>query len=285
MKKSSWTKRALLLVSIVVFLAVVATVLAAPVPGDGVPACLTGSISSDGTTATGTAVNTCDVAYEVSLIAFSDFSSGTQTVFDGPYTQIVAPGGTASFTVALDTCQTKVILYFDGNPLDAHKHIAREVYNADKGFCDQEPTATPTQVPPTPTATPHPPTPTPEPSGSGTGTPGYWKTHPEAWPVSEITIGGITYSRDAAITLIGTPERGDKSLTMFRDLVSARLNVLIGNNSSCVDGTIASADAWMGDHPAGSNVRGNSAAWTVGEPLATTLDNYNNGLLCAPHRD
>jgi len=29
----------------------------------------------------------------------------------------------------------------------------------------------------------------------GTGTPGYWKNHPEAWPVEEITIGGVTIQR------------------------------------------------------------------------------------------
>ena len=27
-----------------------------------------------------------------------------------------------------------------------------------------------------------------------------------------------------------------------------------------------------------------SAAWAAGEPLHQTLDAYNNGLLCAPHR-
>jgi hypothetical protein len=37
-------------------------------------------------------------------------------------------------------------------------------------------------------------------------------------------------------------------------------------------------------HPVGSNVAGSSPAWTAGEPLHITMDNYNNGLLCAPHR-
>ena len=35
----------------------------------------------------------------------------------------------------------------------------------------------------------------------------------------------------------------------------------------------------------GSNVSGSSTAWQTGGPLHTTLDNYNNGQLCAPHRD
>jgi hypothetical protein len=37
-------------------------------------------------------------------------------------------------------------------------------------------------------------------------------------------------------------------------------------------------------HPVGSNVAASSDAWAAGEPLHLTMDNYNNGLLCAPHR-
>jgi len=126
---------------------------------------------------------------------------------------------------------------------------------------------------------------TPPPTGPGTGTPGYWKNHPSAWPVSSITIGGITYTKAQAIRLMGTPEKGDKTLTVFRHLVSAKLNVLIGNASGCIDGDIATADAWMALHPVKSGVSGGSAAWAEISGVATKLDDYNNGLLCAPHRD
>jgi hypothetical protein len=37
--------------------------------------------------------------------------------------------------------------------------------------------------------------------------------------------------------------------------------------------------------PAGSGVRASSDAWKIGEPLHRQMDNYNNGMLCAPHRD
>ena len=120
----------------------------------------------------------------------------------------------------------------------------------------------------------------------GTGTPGYWKTHPEAWPVSSIMIGAVTYSRDDAIAFMLTAEKGDKTFTLFRALVSAKLNVLIGNNSSCIASTIQSADEWMALYgPVGSGIRGNSYAWSLGEPLYLMLDRYNNGGLCAPHRE
>jgi len=117
----------------------------------------------------------------------------------------------------------------------------------------------------------------------GTGTPGYWKNHPEAWPVDSITIGGIPYSKADAIKWLGMVGK-DKTTTLFSSLVSAKLNVLIGNQD-CVSSTITAADAWMATYgPVGSKVAASSAAWKIGEPLHITLDSYNNGLLCAPHR-
>jgi hypothetical protein len=72
---------------------------------------------------------------------------------------------------------------------------------------------------------------------------------------------------------------------MFSSLVPAKLNVLIGNDGSCVNSTITAADTWMATYgPVGSNVAASSYAWTIGEPLHRQMDSYNNGLLCAPHR-
>jgi SdrD B-like protein len=118
----------------------------------------------------------------------------------------------------------------------------------------------------------------------GTGTPGYWKNHPEAWPASGITVGGVYYAKGTAIAWLGKVGK-DKSATMFSSLVSAMLNSLIGNEHGCVDETIVAANSWMTAHPVGSNVAGSSAAWAEGESLHITLDNYNNGRLCAPHRN
>lgn len=118
----------------------------------------------------------------------------------------------------------------------------------------------------------------------GTGTPGYWKNHPDAWPVSSITVGGVTYTKAQAIAWLGKVGK-DKTTTMFSSLVPAKLNVLILNDGSCVSTAIAAGDAWMATNgPVGSNVAASSPAWSEGEPIHQTLDAYNNGLLCAPHR-
>jgi hypothetical protein len=126
-----------------------------------------------------------------------------------------------------------------------------------------------------------------EATNPGTGTPGYWKNHPNAWPVLSITIGGVLYSREEAIAILTKPGK-DKRATMFSSLLSAMLNVLIGNDSSCIQTTIDAANIWMtgkGIPNTGTIVTGGSADWAVGEPLHQQMDAYNNGLLCAPHRN
>ncbi len=121
-------------------------------------------------------------------------------------------------------------------------------------------------------------------SNPGTGTPGYWKNHPDAWPVPSITVGGVTYTKAQAISWL-TKVGKDRTTAMFASLVPAMLNVLIGNDPSCIQGTIDAGNQWMKTYgPVGSGVAGGSAAWAAGDPIHNTLDAYNNGLLCAPHR-
>ena len=128
----------------------------------------------------------------------------------------------------------------------------------------------------------------------GTGTPGYWMNHPEAWPgdFDSIIIGGLTYTKEQAIVLMMMPTARDVTYIMFQALVAARLNAGIGCPTVCPGGvdigaTIAAADAWMWLHPVGSGVHagGPTSPWRQGEPLYLLLDQYNNGLLCVPHRD
>lgn len=47
--------------------------------------------------------------------------------------------------------------------------------------------------------------------GPGTGTPGCWINHHEAWPVTQISIGGETYTIEEAIALMALPVKGDES--------------------------------------------------------------------------
>ena len=97
-------------------------------------------------------------------------------------------------------------------------------------------------------------------------------------------MGGVTYTKAQAISWLSKVGK-DKTTTMFSSLVPAKLNLLVGNDGSCVEPTIVAADSWMATYgPVGSNVGASSYAWSIGEPLHITMDNYNNGRLCAPHR-
>jgi hypothetical protein len=127
------------------------------------------------------------------------------------------------------------------------------------------------------------------PSDGCTRTQGYWKTHPKAWPMEDIVIGGKEYEKDDAIKILKKPVKEDMTIAMFYQLVAAKLNVASGTDSSCIADVIAAADAWMLEHgPAGENdgVDASSDAWqNSGEDLKDQLDDYNNGLLCAPKCD
>jgi hypothetical protein len=119
----------------------------------------------------------------------------------------------------------------------------------------------------------------------GTGTPGYWRNHPEAWPVDEIMLGGVIYSKAEAIEILESATRRDMTLVLASHLIAAKLNVAIGNPSTCIDDAIAGADAWLTEYPIGSVIKAKSDAWKEAEPLSRELDDFNNGLLCAPARE
>jgi hypothetical protein len=127
--------------------------------------------------------------------------------------------------------------------------------------------------------------------GVGTGTPGYWKNHPEAWP-GPVSVGGVTYSLNTAvhpnlydaIKLMGKVS-GDKTYSMFAQLISAKLNSMLANNTVCITDAIGKADQWMVAHPVGSGVKASSPAWVEADQWHQLLDDYNNGKMCAPHRD
>jgi uncharacterized repeat protein (TIGR01451 family) len=135
---------------------------------------------------------------------------------------------------------------------------------------------------------------------TGTGTPGYWKNHPEAWPIagSEVLIGdwnhdwvcdadetclGLTI--EEALAALSTPPKGDMTWNLGRPLVAAWLNVSAGNDSSCVAATIDLATDWLLAHPLGSGVGGGDSSWQLAAAWAALLDDYNNGRLCAESRD
>jgi hypothetical protein len=128
-------------------------------------------------------------------------------------------------------------------------------------------------------------------SGGGTGyagctlTQGYWKNHPSAWPVNQLTLGGVTYSEDELITILQTPPSGgDASLILAHQLIAALLNVQKGAGvPPAVQSAIDAAQAWLASHKDADGRLPYGVHDDAATSLADTLDRFNNGLAGPPH--
>lgn len=83
-------------------------------------------------------------------------------------------------------------------------------------------------------------------------TPGYWKNHPEAWPVTSLTVGCTTYSQAQLLVILDKPVRGDATIILAHHLIAAKLNVLSGADDS-INSAIMAADALLCSYPLYSN--------------------------------
>lgn len=116
---------------------------------------------------------------------------------------------------------------------------------------------------------------------------GYWKNHPDDFPVTSLSIGCQTYTQAELLAILGTPVRGDASLILADQLIAAKLNIFNGSDPTPISATISQADALLctfsGKLP--YDVAPSSAAGQQMTALASTLDDYNSGLLtpeCGP---
>ena len=111
---------------------------------------------------------------------------------------------------------------------------------------------------------------------------GYWKNHPDTWPVGSLTLGSQSYTKTELLTILKTATRGDASLILADQLIAAKLNIANGSGEPApVASTITHADSLLsgfsGKLP--YNVKSSSPNGQAMVTDATTLDNYNNGLL------
>ena len=114
--------------------------------------------------------------------------------------------------------------------------------------------------------------------GNCTYTQGFWKTHPENWPVNSLTIGGVSYSKDQLIKIFNTSPKGDASYILMDQLIAAKLNLISGASDSAVASTISNSDNWLSVNGLGSKSKDQTAI-----NMANTLDQFNNGLIGPGH--
>jgi len=112
-------------------------------------------------------------------------------------------------------------------------------------------------------------------------TQGFWKTHPDAWPVTSLVLGSQTYTQAELLTILNTPVKGDASLILADQLIAAKLNIANGSNPTPIGPTIADADALLSTF-SGTLPYHVSPSSATGQQMvadATTLNNYNNLVL------
>lgn len=113
-------------------------------------------------------------------------------------------------------------------------------------------------------------------------TQGFWKNHPSAWPVTSLTIGGVTYTEQQLLDIFNTAPKGDASIILAHQLIAALLNTANGAvPSAAVQQSINDAQAWMAANrgDAGGlpfSVPAGSTAGQQATALTDTLDNFNS---------
>ncbi|HKF95568.1 MAG TPA: hypothetical protein VKB96_13430, partial [Gammaproteobacteria bacterium] len=127
-------------------------------------------------------------------------------------------------------------------------------------------------------------TPTATPAGGCVRGQGYWKNHPDQWPVTELTLGNVTYTQEELLAILHEPPRGNGLLILAHQLIAAELNIANGADPSCIQQAIDEANALIGDlviPPVGT---GYLRPRDVGA-LAGLLGQFNGGGMCAPACD
>lgn len=111
------------------------------------------------------------------------------------------------------------------------------------------------------------------------GTPGYWGSHTDVWPVSQLTLGAQTYSFAELVALLNMPTGGDASMSLTQHLIAAKLNILAGADPAPANAAIAQADALLalfsGKLP--YHVKPRTAMGQAMLDVKNVLDHYNNG--------
>ncbi len=105
----------------------------------------------------------------------------------------------------------------------------------------------------------------------------YWKHYPYDLPAPYLDLGDVAYDADELAAILSMPVRGDASVLMARQLVTAKLNIASGSDPRPVEETIAAADALLSEYPSG--VRPSTKAGKSMIELAHELESYNSGWL------
>ncbi len=104
-------------------------------------------------------------------------------------------------------------------------------------------------------------------------TPGYWKNHPENWPLLSLELGGRTYSQLELLRIMNTPVRGDATIILAYHTIAAKLNVASGASPTSIASALVAADGVFATYGIGNGITG--AARTSALATKDILAAYN----------
>jgi hypothetical protein len=106
---------------------------------------------------------------------------------------------------------------------------------------------------------------------------GFWKNHPDAWPVSSLTLGTSSYTMAELLAILDEPVGGNGLIALARQLIAAKLNVASGANPSAISSAIAAADALI-DFLVVPPVGAGTLRPSVTGALVKALNDWNTGV-------
>jgi hypothetical protein len=111
---------------------------------------------------------------------------------------------------------------------------------------------------------------------------GYWRNHPNAWPVTSLTLGTVTYQAAELMAILENPAEGNGLIILAHQLIAAKLNIANGADPTAVQQTLIDADAMIAAlviPPIGTD----SLLPSQTSGLTETLTQYNEGTIGPGH--
>jgi hypothetical protein len=115
-----------------------------------------------------------------------------------------------------------------------------------------------------------------------TYTQGYWRNHPDAWPVTSLTLGTVTYQAGELMAILDNPAQGNGLVILAHQLIATKLNIASGADPSAIQQTVTDADSMIGGlmvPPIGNGYLPPDQT----SNLTETLTEYNEGTIGPGH--
>jgi hypothetical protein len=114
---------------------------------------------------------------------------------------------------------------------------------------------------------------------------GFWKNHPSLWPVSQLTLGSITYNKTQLLSILNNPTTADASVILASQLIATLLDTANGSNPVPIASTVADANSLLAGARIPCNVKTTCTAGKAMLSDAKLLSIYNLGAMtpsCTP---